>query len=240
MAELMKKGMQQAMAKLAKDSANAMTLMMDLPWNGMRVGDAAEYKAAKALLVDMYLVMERAARRTRQYPVQTLMGFHDSDYQISLYQAMDVAGLFNQASAAMHPALKAWFIAAFYGNQYEFASKQLIAFANAVTGEKYDWSGKAFKDLVNEYKLTGLAAYFDPFLRNAIDHSQYIVQDLEGRTIEAWNLRNGVKTEKRVYNVVDIFNMTVGLIFFTIAYHNQWYELVIYCNQQGLIFRPSL
>ena len=221
--------------KLAEGSRKAMAEMLSLPWDGATVGGSDGYKAAKSLLVDMYCELEIAARKSGKYPVNSLMDFHDSDYLISLYQGMDIAGIFNRFSASMAPSLRAWFVIAFYAYWYEFAAKQLVSFTRALTEKEHTKAGEVVNLLVENYKLTDLKDYFDYHLRNAINHSQYIMTDLQASTIQAWDVKDGVKQPARAYLVDDIFKMTIKLLFFTIAYHNQWYELVIYVDEQKLV-----
>ena len=167
-----------------------------------------------------------AAYLTHDVPsIQKLMSFSDEDYLISLYQATYVLSSYNNLSNSLNPSLSCWFVLGFYGYIFELACKGLVSYTNTLSGKLYSKCGECANLLVKKYtKLDQLALYFDHYLRNAIDHSQYVITDLEKGKIEAWNVRKAIKTEKRPYDIPAIFRKSARLLLFVIALHASFYE----------------
>ena len=122
--------------------------------------------------------------------------------------------------------LSCWFVPSFYAYIFELACKGLLSCTNTLTSNS-NTKCEAVNLLKAKYtQLEELPENFDHFLRNAIDHSQYIVTDVASAKIEAWNVRNGMKTEKRSYDAVAVFRRTVRVVFFVIAMHASFYEII--------------
>lgn len=236
MAKLLSGGKKkEAMQRQVEASKRGMKDLLDLPYQGKRVGDVCEYKEAKKLTDELFNKVWKIYWGAAPYPLQELMGFSDVDYMISLYQGMDVAGVFNLDSAEMDGRLKAWFVLGFYAFEYEFASKPLLSYTNVLTAKNiYTKAGEAVNLLETKYNVAELKDYFEPFLRNSIDHSSYILTDTDAGTIDAWNTVKGKKTCKKHYEVFSIFKRTVRLLFFIIAYYASWYELVMELDKRGV------
>jgi len=226
----------EAMKKIVSASKKGMADMLDLPYQGKRVGDVDEYKEAKKLTDELFQKVWKVYWGGAPFPLQKLMGFGDEDYMITLYQGMDVAGVFNQSSAGMDDRLKAWFVLGFYAFTYELASRPLLSYTNVLTAKNtYTKAGVAVDLLKTKYKVTILKDYFEPFLRNSIDHSSYILTNMKAGTFDAWNTVKGKKTGKKEYDVASVFRMTVRSLFFIIAYYCSWYELVIELDRRGAL-----
>jgi hypothetical protein len=226
-AALLKAGKQkEAFQKLAGEAKKGTSGILELYYSGVRIIDHPYYKQVRKLVDSMFDTLEPIAERRGVYPIRGLVEFEDEDYQISLYQGTVVAGSFNDKSKDIEPSLKAWFVLGFYGFWYEVAAKALISYTNALTTRHYDKSGVVVPLLAVKYKLKEIQLLFDPFLRNSIDHSQYIVTGEKYDEIDAWEVKKGRKTPKKSFQVTAVFEMTVKLLFFVIAYHARWYEEV--------------
>ncbi len=98
MAKLLAAGMKKEFLEhIVKSSKQAMDDMLDLPYEGKRVGDVEEFKEAKKLTDELYRKVWKVYWGGAPFPLQRLMDFGDEDYMIALYQGMDVAGVFNQS-----------------------------------------------------------------------------------------------------------------------------------------------
>jgi len=224
----------EALHDIVEASKKGMKDLLDLPYQGKKIRDVDKYKEAKKLTDALFSKVWKVYWGGAPFPLQRLMDFGDEDYMVSLYQSTDVAGVFNQNSRKMDTRLKAWFVLGFYSFEYELASKPLLSYTNVLTAKgTYTKAGVAVDLLKTKYGVTQLGDYFEPFLRNAVDHSSYIVTDMKTGKIDAWNTIKGKKTPKQRYDVVTIFNMTVRLLFFIVAYYSSWYELVIELDKRG-------
>src|SRR6266571_1806365 len=111
MAKLLATGRKKEAVKILVDaSTKGIAELLDLPYRGKRVGDVDEYKEAKNLTDELFKKVLKVYWGGATFPLKNPMEFGDEDYMISLYQGMDVAGVFNQSSSGMDDRLKAWFI----------------------------------------------------------------------------------------------------------------------------------
>jgi hypothetical protein len=225
-----KKG--QFMDELVLSSKKALEDVEDLPFRGRRMGDAEGYKTAKKMVGDLFAKVDRVYRGMAPYPLQELMRFSDSDYLIATTQGLDVWGLVERDTAELDPRLRIWLALGIYAYEYEFSSKTLMSLAQVLTDKPCETSGLALSILKERFGARELDGYFDSFLRNAIDHSEFILKDKESGKIEAWKTTKKGKTRKE-YDIAMVSDMTVKLLFFTMAYHSNWYERVIQLDRIG-------
>jgi hypothetical protein len=207
--------------------------LLDLPYQGITVRETDEYKTAKRLTDKLFAKVWKVYWGSAPFPLPRLMDFGDADYMVSLYQGLDALGLYNAYSATMDERLKTWFVMGFYAFQYELAAKPLVTYTQVLKPNGSRTVGDAVSLLKTKYQVGELAGYFDPFLRNAIDHSQYYVKDPKTGKVEAWNVIRGKKSPKRTYELREVFQMTVMLLFFVVAYYVSWYELMIELARRG-------
>lgn len=225
----------EAMQMLLEASKKGISDLLDLDYQGKKVKDVSEFKEAKTLTDKLIKKVWDVYWGKAPFPLKALMDFCDEDYMISLYQGMDVAGIYNDSSKGMDPRLKTWFVLGFYAFEYEFAAKPLLSYAKVLNKKNYTKAGVAANLLKSKYRIAETQEYFEPFLRNAIDHSSYIVTDMAAGKIDAWNVKDGRITPKKQYQVMVIFKMTVRLLFFITAYFASWYELVIDLDKKGTL-----
>jgi hypothetical protein len=220
--------------KLVQGSENALAQMLDLSFEGKKVRDVTEYKEAKKLTDKLFEKVWKIYWGVAPFPLQALMDFDDAEYAISILQGMDVVGLFKEGKESMDNRVRAWFILGLYAFEYELSAKAILSYANVLTAKgAHTKPGEVVNLLKNRYRVVELGDYFEPFLRNAIDHSQYIVTDERFGTVDAWNVVKGRKTSVNRYDIGLVFKMTERLVFFMLAYLCTWYELVIELNKRG-------
>jgi hypothetical protein len=211
--------------------------IFDLEYQGKKVGDIQEFKNARVLTDRMFKRIWDCYWNAAPFPLQDLMMFNDTNFMIVLYQGFDVVGVFNQISATLDPRLRSWIMLSFYPYLYEITGKLILAYTNVLKVDgTIDAIGQALKTLSERYHLAELDDCFDYFLRNAIDHSQFIIKKLDAGLIEAWNVEGARPGPKRQYEIASIFTMTTKMIFFLLAYHVSWYETVVELDRrQGLL-----
>lgn len=215
---------------------NGVKGMMSLDYQGKKVKDVDEFKEAKRLTDKLFKQLWEEFGVPKIPNLIGLIQFSEEDFIISLFQAYDVAGVFNQHSAGLDGRLKTWFVLGFYASVYELGGKTLLSFVNVFPKKKpHTKVGEAVDVLKNRHKIVEISDYFDPFLRNSIDHSEYIVTDYASGEFDAWNTVDGVKKPKRRYDSASVFKMTVRLLFFIVAYHVSYYETVIKLDEMGAI-----
>jgi len=144
-------------------------------------------------------------------------GAEDEDYVGTLWQATKAASSYNLVVSNLDFHLRSWFVLGFYSSAYELACKviaklvqNLLATGNLSCGD----ARQQLQERLSRYST--IADNLDNFLRNAINHVQYIFNDQTG-LVDAWNVRDGVKTPKRSYQPNDIFHKTVSLLFLIVA-----------------------
>jgi len=173
-----------AQIRSAKDQAKE---LLELPYQGKNVGDVDEFKDAKKVTDLLIQQVWDQYKVPSVFNLQELIGFSQKDFIVPLFQMYDVAGVFNNNSAGMDLRLKTWFVLGFYGYAYELGGKLLLSYVNTFPKTKPHLKvGEAVNLLEFRHKIKQTPDYFDHFLRNAIDHSEYIVTD----SMQA-NLRRG-------------------------------------------------
>ncbi len=219
--------------QMAKDGAKE---MLDLDYQGKKVRDVDEFKEAKRLTDNLIQQVWDKFKIPKIPHLTGLIQFSDDDFVKTLFQAYDVAGVFNGSSTAMDLRLRLWFVLGFYASAYELGGKMLLAYVNVFPKTKpHAKVGEAVDLLKNRHKISETPNYFDAFLRNSIDHSEYIVTNYQTGKFEAWNTTDGVRKPKKEYDSMSVFNMTVRLLFFMVAYHVSYYETIITLDEMGAI-----
>jgi hypothetical protein len=203
-----------------------------LPYRGRPIGEAQGYRDAKTLVGRLFSKVDRIYRGAVPYPLEDLMKFGDADYVVALTQSFDVWGLVERQSDVLDSRLRIWLVLGIYAYQYEFSSKALVSLTSVLTAKPCESSGSALSILKERFGATELEACFDSFLRNAIDHSEFMLKDRDSGKIEAWKTNKKGRVTKE-YDVAAVTDMTTRLLFFTIAYVASWHEKVIELERAG-------
>ena len=212
--------MNDALRKIAESAAKGNEGILDLDFGGKSIRENDEYKKQKVIADKIYSKLSYIYSGSGEDPIIKMMEFNENDYVLTLYQGTLTASKFNQMSAGMDIHLKAWFVLGYYASVYELACKCITSIAKNLSATPATLScGDARTVLKDKHGLPEIANYFDNFLRNAIDHTQYIITDLAKGEIDAWNTdpRTGVKTTKKQYALMDVFQDTLSLLFMIIA-----------------------
>lgn len=146
-----------------------------------------------------------------------------------------MASAFNEASIRMNMVLKSWFVLGYYASVYELACKCLVTIANNLRRKTANLScGDARTQLRGRYQLREVADYFDNFLRNAINHSQYIITDLQAGKVDVWDIDKdtGKSTPKQQRAIMDVFKKTLGLLLLILA--------ILATGNEAIIHRASM
>ena len=148
-----------------------------LPYRGRTIGEAQGYGDAKRLVGRLFSKVDRIYRGAVPYPLQDLMIFSDADYAVALTQSYDVWGLVESQTSVLDSRLRVWLILGIYAYQYEFSSKALVSLTSVLTAKPCESSGSALSILKERFGARELDGCFDSFLRNAIDHSEFMLKD---------------------------------------------------------------
>jgi hypothetical protein len=203
----------EALVKLIREG-NKIT---DIEYSGHKITDDSDFKQQKELAKELFEDLARLCAGTSESVLAKFLDL-DQDYVVTLWQATKAASSYNQHAPSIDSDLRLWFVLGFYASAYELACKPLTKLAQALFATRNLSCGHA-RQLLKERmdgKYGQIADDFDNFLRNAIDHAQYSLNDQTG-LIDAWNLENGVKTTKRPYHLDDVFKKTVRLLFLIVS-----------------------
>jgi len=229
----------QLMREYVVSSKVGLEVVEHLPFRGHTMGEEEGYKEAKRLVRSLYAKVDWIYRGAVPYPLRELMGYSDTDYAIAVTQGLDVWGLVDRQTQNLDTRLRVWLLLGIYAYQYEFCAKALKSLVHVLTAKSCETSGSAVSILKERFGARELDHYFDVFLRNAIDHSDFILKDAESGKIEAWQTDKRGRNRKE-YEVAEVSSLTVNLLYFSMAYLSNWYETVIELDKAGHLRFGSL
>jgi hypothetical protein len=222
----------QVMQEFVLSSKRGLEVVEHLPFRGRTIGEDQGYQEAKRLVRSMFAKVDWIYRGAVPYPLQELMRYSDTDFAIAITQGFDVWGLVERQTEDLDARLKTWLVLGIYAYQYEFSAKALRSLVYVLTDKPCETSGSAVSILRERFGAPELDNYFDVFLRNAIDHSDFVLKDPELGRIEAWKTSKKGKI-RRQYDITGVNEMTVKLLFFSMAYLSNWYSKVIELDKNG-------
>lgn len=204
----------EAFVKLVREG-NKIT---DIEYAGHRIRDDPDFLEQKKLANQLFDDLTSVYSGTVEPVFGKYLEVTDEDYVVSLWQATSVASSYNQQSSGLDEFVRVWFILGLYASAYELACKVLTPLAKNLFATDPLSCGDArslFKERLGG-KYSQVGDYFDNFLRNAIDHSQYIFNEQTG-SIDAWDVKDRSKTSKQQYKIEDTFKKTVKLLFLIVS-----------------------
>jgi hypothetical protein len=206
----------------------------DIQYCGHKIADDSGFRQQKELATILFQDLALVYQGTSESVFHKFLEGTDQDYVVGLWQATRAASSYNQHAVGLDEHLRRNFILGFYATAYELACKAITKLVQNLfaTGNLSCGDARQLMCERSGGKYRPIADYFDNFLRNAINHAQYLPGAQTG-FIDAWNAENGVNTPKRSYQLDDVFRKTVKLLFLIVSMYVVFNEkLETYLIQQ--------